>query len=96
MLAVSMPNSATLAGLVETATKCLATARASPASPASDQSLALWAFVMVSSVVKVFDEMTKRVSAGSRSQVASAKSVPSTLETKRKVMARSAWCRSAS
>ncbi len=39
---------------------------------------------MVSSVVKVLDEMMKRVSAGSRSITASAKSVPSTLETKRK------------
>ena len=42
------------------------------------------ALVIVSSVVKVFEETTKSVSAGSRSRVASAKSVPSTLETKRK------------
>ena len=47
------------------------------------------ALVIVSSVVKVFDETMKSVSAGSRSRVASAKSVPSTLETKRNVMARS-------
>ena len=46
----------------------------------------MWALVMVSSVVKVLEETMKRVSAGSRSRVASAKSVPSTLETKRKVM----------
>ncbi len=43
----------------------------------------------VSSVVKVFDEMTKSVSFGSRSRVASTKSAPSTLETKRTVIARS-------
>ena len=44
------------------------------------------ALVIVSSVVKVFDETMNSVSAGSRSRVASAKSVPSTLETKRNVM----------
>ena len=44
---------------------------------------------MVSSVVKVFDETMNSVSAGSRSRTASAKSVPSTLETKRNVMSRS-------
>jgi len=44
--------------------------------------------VIVSSVVKVLEAMTKRVSAGSRSRTDSAKSVPSTLETKRKVMSR--------
>jgi hypothetical protein len=38
--------------------------------------------VIVSSVVKVFEETMNSVSAGSRSRVASAKSVPSTLETK--------------
>ena len=48
------------------------------------------ALVIVSSVVKVFEEMTKSVSSGSRSRVFSAKSVPSTLETKRKVMSRRA------
>jgi hypothetical protein len=45
--------------------------------------------VIVSSVVNVFDEMMNRVSAGSRSRVASAKSVPSTFDTKRNVMLRS-------
>jgi len=45
--------------------------------------------VIVSSVVNVFDEAMNRVSAGSRSRVASARSVPSTLDTKRKVIARS-------
>jgi hypothetical protein len=45
--------------------------------------------VIVSSVVKVFEEMMNSVSAASRSRVASTKSVPSTLDTKRNVMARS-------
>ena len=89
MLAVSMPNLATSCALVETATKCLATALSSPPSPCSDQARAVWALVIVSSVVKVFDETMNSVSAGSRSRVASAKSVPSTLETKRNVMPRS-------
>ena len=40
MLRVSMPNSETFAALVETATKCLATALASPPSAWSDQSRA--------------------------------------------------------
>ena len=44
-----------------------------------------WALVIVSSVVNVLEETMNSVSAGSRSRVASAKSVPSTLETKRKV-----------
>ena len=48
-------------------------------------SRAVCALVIVSSVVKVFEETMNSVSAGSRSRVASAKSVPSTLETKRKV-----------
>ena len=78
----------TSAALVETATKCFAIAFSSPR--ASRLHLrALCALVIVSSVVKVFDEMMNRVSAGSRSRVASAKSVPSTLETKRMVRLRS-------
>jgi glucose-6-phosphate isomerase len=43
---------------------------------------------IVSRVVKVLEEMTKRVPSGSRSRVFSAKSVPTTLETKRKVISR--------
>ena len=89
MFAVSMPNSATFWAFVETATKCLATAATSPPSPSSDHSRALCALVIVSSVVKVFEDTMKSVSAGSRSRVASTKSVPSTLDTKRNVMARS-------
>ena len=88
MLAVSMPNFATSSALVETATKCFATACSSP-SARRLQSRAVRALVIVSSVVKVFEETMNSVSAGSRSRVASAKSVPSTLETKRKVMSRS-------
>ena len=89
MLAGSMPNSFTPSSLVETATKCLATAASSPPSPRSDHARALWALVIVSSVVKVLDETMNSVSAGSRSRVASAKSVPSTLDTKRKTIERS-------
>ena len=89
MFAVSIPNSDTFAAFVETATKCLATALTSPPRPASSHWRALSAFVIVSSVVKVFDETMKSVSAGSRSRVASTRSVPSTFDTKRKVSARS-------
>ena len=90
MLAVSMPNSDTFAALVETATKCLATAFVIAAEALRATSRArVCALVIVSSVVKVFDETMKSVSAGSRSRTASTKSVPSTLETNRNVMARS-------
>src|SRR5439155_1189398 len=51
MLAVSMPNFPTSAALVDTATKCFATAR-SPPSACSVHSRALRAFVIVSSVVE--------------------------------------------
>ncbi len=88
MLSVSMPNSATPSALVETATKCFAIALWSP-SASSVHRRAVWAFVIVSSVVKVFEETMNRVSSGSRSRVASAKSVPSTLETKRNAISRS-------
>jgi hypothetical protein len=83
MFAVSIPNSDTFAALVDTATKCLATALTSPPRPSSTQARALCALVMVSNVVKVFEETMNSVSAGSRSRVASTRSVPSTLETKR-------------
>ena len=89
MFAVSMPNSDTLAALVETATKCLAMALSAPPRPLRHHCRALPALVMVSSVVKVLEDTMKSVSAGSRSRTASAKSVPSTFETKRKVMDRS-------
>src|SRR6516164_5051935 len=85
MFAVSMPNLDTSAALVETATKCFATAASFPPLRSRNQLRAEWALVMVSRVVKVFDETINSVSAGSRSSTASAKSLPSTLETKRKV-----------
>ena len=91
-----MPNFDTSAAFVETATKCFATDFSSPPIPASDQARAVWALVMVSRVVKVFEETMKSVSAGSRSRTVSAKSVPSMLETKRNVMARSLYALSAS
>ena len=47
-----------------------------------------WAFVIVSSVVNVFDETTKSVSSAARSRVASTKSAASTFETKRNVRSR--------
>jgi hypothetical protein len=87
MFMTSMPNSDTASPLVDTATKCLAIDDLS-ASAARIQSRAVAAFVIVSRVVKVLDETMNSVSAGSRSRVASAKSVPSTLDTKRKVSSR--------
>src|SRR4029079_8700123 len=73
MLAVSIPNFATSEAFVDTATKCLATDVSSHASPVNDQARAECAFVIVSSVVNVFDETMKSVSDGSRSSTASAK-----------------------
>ncbi len=90
-----MPKAATRSALVDTATKCLAIAASSP-SAASAQSRAVLALVSVSSVPKVFEHTMNSVSAGSRSRTASTKSVPSMLETKRKVRARSEKCFSAS
>src|SRR5450755_2280798 len=87
MLAVSMPNFETRSALVETATKCLATADSSPNSPTT-QSRAEVALVSVSSVPKVLEEMMNSVSSADRSRVASTKSVESTLETNRNVMSR--------
>ena len=90
-----MPNSATLAALVDTATKCRATAASSPSRPTS-HARAVWALVRVSSVVNVFDDTMNSVSAGSRSRVACQMSVPSTLDTKRTASAGSAKARRAS
>jgi hypothetical protein len=73
--------------LVDTATKCLATAASSP-SASSNQARAECALFIVSWVVNVLDETMNSVSSGSRSMTASTKSVPSTLDTKRKVMSR--------
>ncbi len=73
---------------MDTATKCLATAASSPRA-ASAQSRAEWALVMVSRVPKVLEAMMNSVSAGSRSRVASTKSVASTLDTNRNDRSRS-------
>ncbi len=88
MFMTSMPNSLTASELVDTATKCFAIADSSP-NASSTQARAVAALVIVSSVVNVLDETTNSVCAGSRSRVASAKSVPSMLDTNRKV--RSRW-----
>ena len=85
---MSIPNAATSSRFVETATKWWAIADSSPPSPSRSQSRAVVALVIVSSVVNVFEQTMNSVSAGSRSWVASTKSVPSTFETKRKVMSR--------
>ncbi len=87
MFEVSMPNLATSAALVETATKCRATAAGS-FNALRAQSRAVCALVIVSRVVKVFDETMNSVSSGARSWTASAKSVPSMLETKRNARSR--------
>ena len=82
-----MPNAATFSALVDTATKCFATAASSPSWPTA-QSRAEWALVRVSSVPNVLDEMMKNVSSAARSRVASTKSVESTFDTNRNVMSR--------
>ncbi len=84
-----MPNFATASAFVDTATKCLATDLASPPRPACDQARADQAFVIVSNVVKVLEQIMNSVSEGSRSRTASLKSLPSTFETNRNVMERS-------
>ena len=87
MFAVSIPNSETRSALVDTATKWFATASGDPRADTT-QSRADVALVRVSSVPNVLEEMMKRVSSALRSRTASAKSVESTLDTKRKVMSR--------
>ena len=67
MFSVSMPNLATSFALVEMATKCLAMAD-SGAPEARNQSRAVCALVMVSSVVKVLEATRNRVSSGARSR----------------------------
>ena len=96
MFSGSIPNAETSVALVETATKCRATAVESPPQAATSHSRALRALVIVSCVVKVFDEMMKSVVAASSPAVASLKSVPSTLETKRNSMSSVAKWRRAS
>ena len=65
-------------------------------SLASDHSRAERAFVIVSRVPNVFEATMKSVSSGERSRVASTRSVESTFETKRNVMSRLLYARSAS
>ena len=89
-----MPNLRTASVLVDSATKCFATAASLPSASISHLR-AVAALVIVSSVVKVFDAMTNSVSPASRSRVASVKSAPSTFETKRNVIDRSLNGRSA-
>jgi hypothetical protein len=88
MLSVSIPNADTFSAFVDTATKCLAIADSSPPSRASAHSRAVRALVIVSSVVNVFEATMNSVSSASRPRVASTESVPSTLDTKRKVNSR--------
>ena len=90
MLAVSMPNLETSFGVGGEGDEVLGDGGFGAPELARNQSRAECALVMVSSVVKVLEATMKRVSSGSRSRVASAKSVPSTLETKRKVRSRCA------
>ena len=85
MFSVSIPKADTCSAFVDTATKWRAIADSSPPSCDSIHARAVRAFVIVSSVVNVFEATMNRVSSASRSRVASAKSVPSTFDTKRKV-----------
>ena len=75
-----MPNCATLSSWVETAAKWSPTA-ASP-TPCAIQARAVAALVIVSTVVKVFDETMNKVRDGSSPRKVSPMSAPSTLETK--------------
>ena len=81
MFSGSIPKSRTRSSLVDTATKCRATARSSPSRETS-QARAERALVSVSCVVKVLDSMTKSVVSGSTRARVSARSVPSRFETK--------------
>ena len=84
-----MPNFAHLVGVGRDGDEVLGDGLLVAAAPRRAQSRAVRALVIVSSVVNVLEETMNSVSAGSRSRVASAKSVPSTFETKRKVRSRS-------
>jgi len=80
MLAVSIPNSATFAAFVDTATKCRPTAASSPSASIS-HARAVFALVIVSIVVKVLEQTMKRVSSASSPRSFSETSAPSTLDT---------------
>ncbi len=81
MFAGSIPNSATLVALVDTATKCAATA-SSPRAATSQRRAAV-ALVSVSMVVNVFDATTNSVRAGSRPDSCAVRSAGSMLATNR-------------
>ena len=83
-----MPNSSTSFLLVDTATKCLATA-SSPRASVSQRRAAV-ALVSVSSVVKVLEATMKSVVAGSSPSSLATRSAGSTLETNRAEMPASA------
>lgn len=80
MLALSMPNFVTSFSFVESATKCLAMCEGDFAVW-RNHSLAVFALVVVSAVVKVLEAMRKSVVSGSQAFKASAICVPSMLET---------------
>ncbi len=88
MLSVLIPKSSTRRLLVETATKCWATA-ASPRASVTQRRAAV-ALVRVSRVENVFDATMKSVVAGSKSASVAIRSAGSTLETKRAEMPASA------
>src|SRR3569623_1594603 len=77
----SMPKAATACALVESATKCVASA-ASSLARAKNHVRALWALVRVSWVVKVLEAITNSVVSGSSRRRVSLMCVPSILETK--------------
>src|SRR5713101_1149809 len=81
ILCVSMPKLLTSLVLVDRATKCLAT-WASCLACARNQSLAVWALVSVSWVVKVLEATMNSVVSGFRRLVVSAIWVPSIFDTK--------------
>ncbi len=94
-LSGSIPKAETASRFVDTATTCFATADSSTPGPSRSHFLKLAAFVIVSTVVKVFEQTIASVVSGSRSRTASRRSAPSTFETKRKVRSRSLYGRSA-
>ena len=81
MLSGAMSSFAPASTSAATPVKC----RAEASSPSVDaiHARAAFAFSAVSTVVIVFETTAKRVSLGSRSRVASARSAGSTFETKR-------------
>mmetsp|Transcript_13495 Transcript_13495/g.39841 ORF Transcript_13495/g.39841 Transcript_13495/m.39841 type:complete len:243 (-) Transcript_13495:104-832(-) len=87
MFSGGMPNLEQPSVLVESATKCLATAD-SGAPALRNQALAEWALVMVSWVVKVLEATMKSVVSACTLRRVSAMCVPSTLLTKWTVMSR--------